>query len=179
VTEVASRWYVSFGCEVHRRVGSPTHPGQVVGVDVGVKALVVISTGEVVDNPKPLLRHAKRMARQRRRLARQQTGGRGESASMRSRRTRQKIARTHAKVAHVRADALHKLPSAGAPRRSVKPALSNQVGPAPLLRKRGCAKRLHMFQATVASGAWPHNRPNPAPRSWRSRLSGTHRSWRR
>jgi putative transposase len=78
-------------------------------VDVGVKALAVISTGEAVDNPRPLVRYSKCMARQRRRLARQQTGGRGEPASKRSRRTRQKIARTHARVANLRADGLHKV----------------------------------------------------------------------
>jgi putative transposase len=109
VSEVAGRWYVSFGCEVHRRVGSPTHPDHVVGVDVGVKALAVISTGEVVENPKPLSLAAKRIARHQRRLARQQTGGRAEPASRRSRVTRQKITRTHARVANLRADALHKV----------------------------------------------------------------------
>jgi putative transposase len=318
------------GCEVHRQVGSPTHSRQVVGVDVGVKALAVISTGEVVENTKPLFLAAKRVARKQRRLARQQTGGSGEPASRRSRRTRARIARTHAKVAHLRADALHKLTTrlartygtvvvedlnvagmtsrpalrpdqggsghhlrngarikAGLNRaildaspgelrhqlaykcewygshlvvadrwfpssktcsscRTVKTKLSlsertfqcetcgltidrdlnaarnlaalvqhvaasgvetqngrggerSQAGAtsrcSPLKRqagteqsartgtaffaRRGCAKRLHMFQATVASGAWPPNRPNPAPRSWRSRLSGTRRSWRR
>ena len=109
LTEVAGRWYVCFGCKVSRQVGSCTCPGQVVGVDVGVRALAVISTGEVVPNPRPLAHHARRLARYQRRLARQQSGGRGEPASRRSRRTRARIARTHAKVAHLRGDALHKV----------------------------------------------------------------------
>jgi putative transposase len=54
LTEEAGRWYVSFGCEVSRQVGSPSRPAAVVGVDVGVKALAVLSTGEVVANPRPL-----------------------------------------------------------------------------------------------------------------------------
>jgi putative transposase len=109
LTEVAGRWYVSFGCEVSRQVGSPTQPEEVVGVDVGVKALVVISTGEVVPNPRPLASRARRLARHQRRLARQQSGARGQAASRRSRLTRARIACTHAKVAHLRADALHKV----------------------------------------------------------------------
>jgi putative transposase len=100
---VAGRWYVSFGCEVSRQVGSPTQPEEVVGVDVGVQALVVLSTGEAVQNPGPLLRHARRMARHRRRLARQQSAARGQAASRRSRRTRARIACTHAEMVHQRA----------------------------------------------------------------------------
>ncbi len=109
VTESAGRWFISFGCEVCRQVGSPRQPHTIVGVDVGVKALAVISTGEVVANPKPLSRSARRTARQQRQLARQQTGGRAKPASARSQHTRHKIARSHAKAAHIRADALHKL----------------------------------------------------------------------
>jgi putative transposase len=109
VSETAGRWYVSLGCEVCRQAGSPVRPSGVVGVDVGVKALAVISTGEVVENPRPLAKHARRMARHQRRLARQQTGGAGKPASRRSMRTRSQIARSHARVAHLRSDALHKL----------------------------------------------------------------------
>jgi putative transposase len=105
VSETAGRWYVSLGCEVCRQAGSPVRPSGVVGV----KALAVISTGEVVENPRPLAQHARRMARHQRRLARQQTGGAGKPASRRSMRTRSQIARSHARVAHLRSDALHKL----------------------------------------------------------------------
>ena len=69
----------------------------------------MISTGEVVENPKPLSLAAKRIARHQRRLARQQTGAGARPASKRSRRTRARIARTHAKAAHLRADTLQKL----------------------------------------------------------------------
>ena len=109
VTEVAGRWYIAFGCEVQRQVGSAAQPATVVGVDVGVKALAVISTGEVVANPKPLPRYARAMARQQRSLARQQAGDGAMPASKRSSCTRAQIARTHARVAHLRTDALHKL----------------------------------------------------------------------
>jgi putative transposase len=112
LTEVAGRWYVSFGCEVSRQVGSPSRPAAVVGVDVGVKALAVLSTGEVVANPRPLAGQARRLARHQRQLARQETGGKRKTASKRSRRTRTRIARTHARVAHLRCDGLHKLSTA-------------------------------------------------------------------
>ena len=46
VSEKAGRWYVSFGCEAQRPDRRPP-PGPPVGVDVGVKALAVLSTGEL------------------------------------------------------------------------------------------------------------------------------------
>jgi Transposase and inactivated derivatives len=54
VSERAGRWYVSFGVEMERAELPPTKPEAVVGVDVGVKVLAVLSTGEVVANPKHL-----------------------------------------------------------------------------------------------------------------------------
>ena len=56
VSASAGRWYVSFGCRLERPDAEPARPGAVVGVDVGVRSLAVVSTGEVVANPKHLSR---------------------------------------------------------------------------------------------------------------------------
>lgn len=48
------RWYVSFTVEVDRAERVPARPGSVVGVDVGIRHLAVLSTGERVDNPRYL-----------------------------------------------------------------------------------------------------------------------------
>ena len=53
------RWYVSF--YLRGRAGRPRAPrpaGRVVGVDVGIKHLAVLSTGELVANPRHLARRA-------------------------------------------------------------------------------------------------------------------------
>ncbi|MGA3565787.1 IS607 family element RNA-guided endonuclease TnpB, partial [Micromonosporaceae bacterium DT59] len=42
------RWHVAFCVEVDRAVRTPARPDSVVGVDVGIKALAVLSTGEIV-----------------------------------------------------------------------------------------------------------------------------------
>ena len=44
----------SFTVEVERAERAPARPGSVVGVDVGIKHLAVLSTGELVDNPRHL-----------------------------------------------------------------------------------------------------------------------------
>ena len=56
-----------FTCELTRQL--PTSNGRVstVGVDVGIRHLAVLSTGEQIPNPRPL----KRLQRKRRRLQRQ------------------------------------------------------------------------------------------------------------
>ena len=62
VSERAGRWFVSFTCEAGRpKVEAPTR--RPVGVDVGVKCLAVLSTGEQVPNPKHLSRWQRRQAR--------------------------------------------------------------------------------------------------------------------
>ncbi|MGC4797393.1 IS607 family element RNA-guided endonuclease TnpB [Micromonospora saelicesensis] len=105
------RWYVSFTCEVQRTPCVPARPASTVGVDLGVKHLAVLSTGEVVANP----RHLAQASRRLRRLARRQS--RRISPDWRVRRaeskrwegTRRALASVHARVAHLRRDGLHKL----------------------------------------------------------------------
>ncbi|MGH9125610.1 MAG: IS607 family element RNA-guided endonuclease TnpB [Acidimicrobiales bacterium] len=109
VSKSAGRWYVSFGCQVQRPQATPTQPATVVGVDVGVTSLAVVSTGEVVANPKPLSRYARRIARLQRRCARRQGPAHGRVPSKRWRRSRDALARTHTKVAAARSDGLHQL----------------------------------------------------------------------
>ena len=46
------RWHVSFTVEVERTERAPARPGSVVGVDVGIRHLAVLSTGELVENPR-------------------------------------------------------------------------------------------------------------------------------
>ena len=105
VSEEAGRWFVSFTCELERADVPATRPAAVVGVDLGVKRLAALSTGELVPNPKALWRYARRTARLQRELARRQKGSRRRAQS------KARLARTHARVAHVRRDALHKLTS--------------------------------------------------------------------
>jgi putative transposase len=59
----ADRWYVSFTVEVQRTVRTRTQPQTVVGVDVGIRHLAVLSTGQVVPNPRPLDRAQRRLQR--------------------------------------------------------------------------------------------------------------------
>jgi len=124
VSREGDRWYCSFGCEVEREVGVPRHPEAVIGVDLGLASLAVLSTGEVVDNPRALERVQRKLRRLQRKADRQRRannpdcydtegqairGSRPLGRSKRQMRTERQIGRLHARARHIREDCLHKL----------------------------------------------------------------------
>ena len=83
----------------------------VVGVDLGITSLAVLSTGQVVPNP----RHLDGALRALRRVQRQASRRRGPDRRTRTepsnrwRKTKARIAALHTRVANARRDGLHKL----------------------------------------------------------------------
>ncbi|MFZ2058174.1 MAG: IS607 family element RNA-guided endonuclease TnpB [Acidimicrobiales bacterium] len=103
ISELADRWFVSFACELERSERRARCPSGIVAVDLGVKPLATLSSGEIVENPKVLSRYQRQMASLQRKIARQQSGSRRRA------RTKAKLARTHKRVGDARRDVLHKL----------------------------------------------------------------------
>jgi putative transposase len=105
------RWFCSFSVEINRTDPAPAQPDTAVGVDLGVKSLAVLSTGEVIANPKHLevaLRELRRLQRQAaRRVGPDKRTGR--TPSKRWCKTKVRITGLHARVANARRDSLHKL----------------------------------------------------------------------
>jgi putative transposase len=104
------RWQVAFTVEVEKH--EPTRPagGGTVGVDLGVKSLAVLSTGEHVSNPKHLDRAWRELRRLQRQAARRYTPGRKSAEqSRRWHQAQARVAKLHARVANARADGLHQL----------------------------------------------------------------------
>src|SRR5919106_2378495 len=64
------RWYVSFSVELPDPEPAPRTGGRVVGVDLGITSLAVLSTGETVPNPRHLDAELRRLRRLQRRGAR-------------------------------------------------------------------------------------------------------------
>ncbi|MGW0215313.1 IS607 family element RNA-guided endonuclease TnpB [Micromonospora chokoriensis] len=111
VRRVGGRWHVSFTVEVERAERVSARPTPVVGVDVGIKHLAVLSTGELVDNPRHLVAAQQRMRSLGRSLSRKTGPDRrsGRRASKRWERAAARLGRAHARVANLRRDGLHKL----------------------------------------------------------------------
>ncbi|WP_260850967.1 IS607 family element RNA-guided endonuclease TnpB [Rhodococcus sp. WB9] len=116
------RWQVSFSVEatLPARALPPTGAAtvgdggvgrSVVGIDVGVKHLAVLSTGEMIENPKHAGKQAKQLRRLGRRASRRVGPDRrtGQQPSRRWRRTQEQIRALHTRIAAARRDHLHKL----------------------------------------------------------------------
>lgn len=97
----AGRYFVSF--LVEEEIAALPAVNTVVGVDLGVKDLAVLSTGEKVANPRHLQRNTRRLAHAQRELARKKKGSKNRE------KARRKVARAYGKVADQRDDGLHKL----------------------------------------------------------------------
>ncbi|HTJ34985.1 MAG TPA: IS607 family element RNA-guided endonuclease TnpB, partial [Dactylosporangium sp.] len=105
------RWHVAFCVEVERAERTPARPGSVLGVDVGIKHLAVLSTGELVPNPRHLDEARRHLRALGRALSRKSGPDRrtGQRPSNRWQRTANRLGRAHARVANLRRDGLHKL----------------------------------------------------------------------
>jgi putative transposase len=95
------RWHVSLLIE---ETIEP-HPSMeaAAGIDAGLTALLTLSTGEKVFNPRHERRDRRRLAKAQRNLARKQKG------SANREKARLKAARVHARIADRRRDHLHKI----------------------------------------------------------------------
>ena len=104
VSRTADRWYVS----IHVKVPSEQFYLQrtahaVVGVDLGVKAIATLSSGEKFNAPKPLASALRRLRIRNRRLSRKIKG------SNNYKKAQAELATLHARIANIRTDCLHKL----------------------------------------------------------------------
>lgn len=103
VKQVNERWYACLMLEVPTPAKKYPSTGKQVGIDVGLKSLAALSTGELIANPRWLQESLAKLRRLQRHADRQVTG------SHRQRETYRQIARLHERVSHQRADYLHKI----------------------------------------------------------------------
>jgi putative transposase len=99
--DTAGRYFVSFVVEEDLKPLRVVNA--MVGVDVGLRDLAVLSTGEKVTNPRHLHRSERKLAHVQRNLARKQRVSKNRD------KARLKVAQAYAKIADQRADGLHKL----------------------------------------------------------------------
>lgn len=103
------RWHVSFSVELP----DPTPPARtnnrVVGVDVGIKSLAVLSTGEVVPNPRHLDTALAALRRMQRKCSRRRGPDRRTKTKPSNRwvKAKTRVTAFHIQVANQRRDGLH------------------------------------------------------------------------
>lgn len=133
----SGKWYISFLCDVEIEKLPPTD--KQVGLDMGITALVTLSTGEKVFNPKPMNKHRQKLATAQRHLFRKQRG------SKRRLRARRKVAHIHEKISETRKDQMHKL--------TTRFVHENQVIALESLHIRGMLKN-HCLAGSIADASW-------------------------
>jgi putative transposase len=105
VSERAGRWFVSLQVEIesqdHYHEKDELHP--IVGVDLGIKTLAVVSDGTTFENPNALKSKMRKLKRLQRSLSRKVKG------SSNRKKAAKRVAKLHWRIANVRSDTLHKL----------------------------------------------------------------------
>jgi putative transposase len=101
ISRTANRWFVSFSYEVE-----PTTTAKIFsacGVDLGIKTLATLSTGQTFSNPQPYRQSQARLARLQKAASRKVKGSNNRH------KANIKVAKQHAKTANIRKDTLNKL----------------------------------------------------------------------
>ena len=94
--EKTNKYYVSVITEKEEETPKKITPTSIVGIDLGIKDLVVTSDGEKYPNPKEINKREKRLKRMQRKLCRQVKGSNNYN------KTKEKIARIHSKIKNSR-----------------------------------------------------------------------------
>ena len=97
----SGKYFVSF--LVEESVALLPVVNSIVGIDVGVKDVVVTSDGEASGNPRYTAKYAAKLAKYQKRLAKKQNGSKNRL------KAKKKVARIHEKIANCRKDFTHKL----------------------------------------------------------------------
>ena len=99
--DCANRYFVSILIE--EQIGHKPVVNKMVGLDLGIKSMVVLSTGESIGNPRFFQKDEKYLAKAQRRHAKKKKGSKNRN------KARIKVASVHARINDRRRDYQHKL----------------------------------------------------------------------
>jgi len=99
----SGKYYVSFCVESEHE--ELLQNNNTIGMDLGIKDLLITSDGEVINNEKLTYKYEKKLAKLQRRLNKKQKGSKNRN------KQRIKVARLHEKISNIRKNNLHKISS--------------------------------------------------------------------
>ncbi len=109
VKRIANMWFAVINIEVPDSTPALkqiTGDNQaIVGVDFGIKSMMVLSDGTVYENPKALKKNLRRLKIRQRRLSKKKIGGKNRQ------KARMKVAKHHYRISCIRRNAIHQATS--------------------------------------------------------------------
>lgn len=133
----SGKYYVSMNCEIWYQKLPKTD--KMVGIDLGIKDLVITSSGVVYENPKTIRKYEKQLAKLQRQLAHKVSGSKNYE------KQRIKVARLQEKISNIRKDNLHKI--------SHELISDNQVIISEDLNVKGMVKN-HCLAKSISDASW-------------------------
>jgi putative transposase len=106
ISRTADDWFIAFKVPFTPTVTPKQH--DTVGVDLGVKTLATLSTGETVENPRPYKTAKRKLRLAQRQMSKKFVKG-AKKQSNNYKKAAKKVAKIHQKVANIRKDSIHKL----------------------------------------------------------------------
>jgi putative transposase len=103
ISREADRWFISFKIDVN--VTPTEKKTDVVGIDLGIKALATLSTGVSIEGIKAYKKYSNKLARLQRQVSRKSLG------SANRKKSQLQVQKLHRKIANLRKNTLHKLTS--------------------------------------------------------------------
>ena len=101
ISKTANQWFIAFKIPFEPQITNKMNG--VVGVDLGIKTLAVLSDGKVFEAVKPYKRNKRKLKILQRRLSKKQKGSQNRKKAC------VKIAKLHYRIANIRKDTTHKL----------------------------------------------------------------------
>lgn len=95
------QWYVIFTTEIDKEINKVPVETK-IGIDVGLKSLLTLSTGEIIEPPKFLRQSEEKLVWEQRQLSKKKIGSANRN------KQRIKVARVHRKIRNQRKDFAHK-----------------------------------------------------------------------
>jgi len=114
ITKHSDKWFVSVlvqepSDKTEKEISSTKliiNEPKIVGIDLGIKSLAVLSDGQVIENPKTLYKHAKKLRKCHKNLSRKKKG------SWNREKAKKKLNREHFRVSQIRKDHIEKVTTA-------------------------------------------------------------------
>lgn len=148
----AGRWYISVQAE--EEIAEPQEGTLIVGVDLGLKMLAVLSNGETFENPHALIEAERKLARLNRELARRKKGGANWY------KTKKRLAKQYSKVANIRSHVLH----------NISHHITSELRPRTIviedLNVKGMASNRHLSKAVADVGFYELRRQIEYKAQW-------------